>query len=129
MRNRQTIVNLIPDIESEELDFIAHLTEKLDDQEADGFFTRYRVRRRKSDNVLLFTILGFIIVAGVQRFYLNQILMGFLYLFTAGFCLVGTILALFQRDFSSMQDENHDKISKMSPRFRQFNEIANLEFA
>jgi TM2 domain-containing membrane protein YozV len=92
MRTNQTIVNLMPDIESQELDFISHLTAKLDDQEAEAFFTRYRVRRRKSDNVLLFTILGLIIVAGVQRFYLKQILMGFLYLFTAGFCLVGTIL-------------------------------------
>ena len=42
--------------------------------------------------VLLLALLGFVILAGVQRFYLGQIGMGLLYLFTAGFCLIGTII-------------------------------------
>ncbi|MGZ3891144.1 MAG: TM2 domain-containing protein, partial [Mucilaginibacter sp.] len=36
----------------------------------------------------------FFAVAGIQRFVLGQIAMGILYLFTGGFCLIGTIVDL-----------------------------------
>jgi TM2 domain-containing membrane protein YozV len=34
------------------------------------------------------------VIAGIQRFLVNQIGMGLLYLFTAGLCFVGTIVDL-----------------------------------
>jgi TM2 domain-containing membrane protein YozV len=37
---------------------------------------------------------GFVGVAGVQRFLINQIGMGVLYLLTGGLCLIGTIIDL-----------------------------------
>ncbi len=37
-------------------------------------------------------ILGFVLVAGVQRFMIRQNGMGLLYLFTGGLCLIGTIV-------------------------------------
>ncbi|MBZ0243813.1 MAG: NINE protein, partial [Bacteroidales bacterium] len=39
-------------------------------------------------------LLGFVGFAGVHRFILNQIGMGILYFFTAGLCLIGTIVDL-----------------------------------
>ena len=42
--------------------------------------------------VLIFTIIGFLGVAGIQRFVLNQIGMGILYFFTLGLCYIGTIV-------------------------------------
>ena len=44
--------------------------------------------------ILLATIIGFVIVAGIQRFLVGQIGMGLLYLFTAGLCFIGTIIDL-----------------------------------
>ena len=44
--------------------------------------------------ILLTTLLGFVVIAGVQRFLLNQIGMGLIYLFTGGLCLIGTIVDL-----------------------------------
>ncbi|MDA0874349.1 MAG: TM2 domain-containing protein [Bacteroidetes bacterium] len=41
------------------------------------------------------TLLAFIGIAGVNRFYLGQVGMGLAYLFTAGFCLIGTIVDIF----------------------------------
>jgi len=43
---------------------------------------------------LLTTILGFVVIAGIQRFILGEIGMGILYLFTGGLCLIGTIIDL-----------------------------------
>jgi TM2 domain-containing membrane protein YozV len=34
------------------------------------------------------------VAGGIQRFYLGQIGMGILYLFTGGLCLIGTIMDL-----------------------------------
>ena len=44
--------------------------------------------------LILTALLGLIILAGVHRFIMGQIGMGLLYLFTAGLCLVGTIVDL-----------------------------------
>ena len=54
----------------------------------------YRGKRRSPQEILLFTLLGFIIIAGVQRFVIGQIGMGILYLLTGGLCLIGTIVDL-----------------------------------
>jgi TM2 domain-containing membrane protein YozV len=54
----------------------------------------YRSRRREPQLILFTALLGFIVVAGVHRFLMNQIGMGILYLLTGGLCLIGTIVDL-----------------------------------
>jgi TM2 domain-containing membrane protein YozV len=44
--------------------------------------------------ILILTIIGFLGIAGVQRFITDQIGMGLLYFFTAGLCFIGTIIDL-----------------------------------
>ncbi len=54
----------------------------------------YSGKRRKAQDVLLITLIGFVFVAGIQRFYVGQIAMGIIYLITLGFCGIGTIIDL-----------------------------------
>lgn len=86
------IMRLMPDLEGEEMLFVGGLVKEMTDTQGETFAVAYRAQRRDPTTVLLLTLLGFVILAGVQRFYLGQIGMGLLYLFTAGFCLIGTII-------------------------------------
>jgi TM2 domain-containing membrane protein YozV len=52
----------------------------------------YMSRRKDPSNLLLFAVIGFLGIAGIQRFVTNDVGMGLLYLFTGGLCLIGTIL-------------------------------------
>ncbi|MFB6249256.1 MAG: TM2 domain-containing protein [Salinibacter sp.] len=40
----------------------------------------------------LLALIGFVAIAGVHRFVIDEIGMGLLYLFTAGLCFLGTIV-------------------------------------
>ncbi len=44
---------------------------------------------------LVLTFLGFVLLAGLQYFYIGKIFKGFLFLITLGFLYVGTIISLF----------------------------------
>ena len=83
---------LLPEIQGDEMVFVSGLIKGLDDQNAGRFATLYRARRKDPQTALLLTLLGFIGIAGVHRFFLEQIRMGLLYLFTGGICLIGTII-------------------------------------
>ena len=86
------IMRLMPDLEGEEMLFVGGLVKEMTDTQGETFAVAYRAQRRDPTTVLLLALLGFVILAGVQRFYLGQIGMGLLYLFTAGFCFIGTII-------------------------------------
>lgn len=81
-------------ITPDEVSFLQQATAGLDENQQRQFITIYGSKRRSPQDILLFTLLGFIVVAGVQRFMVGQIGMGLLYLFTGGFCLIGTIVDL-----------------------------------
>lgn len=49
-------------------------------------------RRKDPQLILILTLLGFVGVAGVHRMIIGEIGMGLVYFFTAGFCLIGTII-------------------------------------
>jgi TM2 domain-containing membrane protein YozV len=88
------IMQLMPTLEGDELVFVQGVIKDMNDNQAQMFANAYMGRRKDPQTILLTTILGFICVAGVQRFLLGQIGMGLLYLFTAGLCLIGTIVDL-----------------------------------
>ncbi|MGD1892479.1 MAG: NINE protein [Cyclobacteriaceae bacterium] len=86
------ILTNIPSIENEEYQYVKQLTEPMSGEQLQNFLMIYRERRKKPDTILLANLLGFLGVAGVHRFLINQIGMGLLYLLTGGLCLIGTIV-------------------------------------
>jgi len=83
-----------PGITAEEMSFINQGSAELTEEQKKFFFMVYSSKRKNPQELLLLTLLGFVGVAGVQRFVIGQIGMGLLYFFTGGFCLIGTIVDL-----------------------------------
>lgn len=89
---KPNLINMIPAIEGEELVYLQSLTKELTDDQLVNFIAVYNGKRKKADQILLGCVLGFVCVAGIQRFMVRQTGMGLLYLFTGGLCLIGTIM-------------------------------------
>lgn len=83
-----------PGITPEEMGYIQQATNELDDNQKKYFYMVYSGKRKSPQDILLFTLIGFFGIAGVQRFVVGEIGMGILYLLTCGFCFIGTIVDL-----------------------------------
>ncbi len=88
------VYELLPEIVGEEQLYIGSIIKNMDDQKAMQFANIYRARRKDPQMILLLTLVGFLGIAGIQRFITDQIGMGILYLLTAGLCWIGTIIDL-----------------------------------
>ncbi|RFZ92580.1 TM2 domain-containing protein [Mucilaginibacter conchicola] len=99
----------LPGITTEEMAFLQQATNELNDQQKQSFYMVYSSRRKSPQDVLIYTLIGFVLVAGVQRFMLGQTVMGLLYLFTGGFCLIGTIVDLINHQ--SLANEYNQKMA------------------
>jgi len=93
----------LPELQGRELVYVQGLTKDYTESQMMNFANIYRSRRRDPQIILLTTLLGFVAVAGVQRFLINQIGMGLLYLFTGGLCLIGTIIDLINYQELAME--------------------------
>jgi len=89
-----SVLKFLPELQGQEMSYVQDLIKPMADDEAQLFSNIYRTRRRDPQLILITTILGFFVIAGIQRFLVNQIGMGLLYLFTGGLCLIGTIVDL-----------------------------------
>jgi TM2 domain-containing membrane protein YozV len=83
-----------PTASYEEMNFLQMYLDKMTPEQGREFAMIYSQRRKDEQTVLILTVLGFFVAGGIQRFYLGQIGMGILYLFTAGLCFIGTIMDL-----------------------------------
>jgi TM2 domain-containing membrane protein YozV len=88
------VMQLMPTLEGDEMVYIQGLIKEMDDNLAQQFANIYNSRRKDTQTVLLTALLGFIGIAGVHRFILNNVGMGLLFFFTGGLCLIGTIVDL-----------------------------------
>jgi hypothetical protein len=88
------VMELLPEIMGEEQMYIASLIKGMDDKQAFQFANVYRTRRKDPQTILLVTLVGFLGIAGIQRFLTDQIGLGILYLLTGGICAIGTIIDL-----------------------------------
>jgi TM2 domain-containing membrane protein YozV len=88
------IIDILPQLELAEVDYIQTLIANMSDEDARRFAGAYSIRRRDSSTMLLLALLGFLWIAGIHRFVLGQVGMGVLYLLTVGFCYIGTIIDL-----------------------------------
>jgi TM2 domain-containing membrane protein YozV len=84
----------LPGITPQEYSYLQTATNGLNEQQLRTFLMIYSGKRKNSSDILLFTLLGFIWIAGIQRFVIGQIGMGILYLLTGGLCFIGTIVDL-----------------------------------
>jgi len=83
-----------PGITPEEMTFLQQGTTDLTDNQKKYFYMVYSGKRKSAQEILIFTLIGFFGVAGIQRFVMGDIVLGLLYLFTWGFCWIGTIVDL-----------------------------------
>lgn len=82
----------LPEIQGMELNHVQMILKDYSDQQAQQFAVVYRSRRRDPMIILLMCLIGLLGIAGIHRFFINQIGMGILYFFTAGLCFIGTIV-------------------------------------
>lgn len=88
------ILKFMPELAGYELQHVQNLTKEYDDNQLLTFANIYRTRRRDPQLILITTLVGFLGFAGIQRILCGQIGMGIIYFFTAGLCLIGTIVDL-----------------------------------
>ncbi|WP_028296427.1 TM2 domain-containing protein [Olivibacter sitiensis] len=84
----------IPGLTPSEMYYIQSLTKELSEEKVKEFVYFYTAKRKSEQDILLFTLLGLIGIAGIQRFMLGQIALGIIYFITGGLCLIGTIVDL-----------------------------------
>ncbi len=109
------ILKFMPELTGFELQYVQSITEDYEEEKLMNFANIYRTRRRYPQLILLTTLLGFVVVAGVQRFLTGQIGMGLLYFFTGGLCLIGTIV-----DLINYQDLAFQYNQKMANEVRMY---------
>jgi len=88
------VIDVLPEVSGEEMLYVQSLLKDVDEDKARSFASIYRSRRKDPQMILITALLGFVGFAGIHRFIIGQIGMGLLYLFTAGLCLIGTIVDL-----------------------------------
>ena len=84
----------LPGMDYDEFMMLKQSISELTEEQQKQFVMIYQSRRRDPQIILLATLAGFLGFAGLQRFLTNQIGIGILYFFTAGLCLIGTIVDL-----------------------------------
>jgi TM2 domain-containing membrane protein YozV len=90
--NSDNTILLLPYSNLEERSMLQTLLADKTEDEKSKFMTSYIIQRKDPQQILIFTLLGFIGFAGIQRFVIDEIFMGLLYFFTGGFCCIGTII-------------------------------------
>jgi len=78
----------------DEYSFLHHASAGLNQNQMQTFMLVYNSRRKNPNDILLATLLGFLGLAGVQRFMTKQYVLGFLYLITGGFFAIATLVDL-----------------------------------
>ncbi|GEO05699.1 membrane protein [Adhaeribacter aerolatus] len=86
------VLNFMPELEPDEMAFVQTVMQNMNDAQAQQFTNIYRSRRKDPMLILITAAIGFFGAAGIHRFITGDIGMGVVYLLTAGFCFIGTIV-------------------------------------
>jgi TM2 domain-containing membrane protein YozV len=105
----QDLIMNLKGINPDEILYLEQVMKNMNPEQARNFISYYSNKRKDAQDILLFTLLGFVVIAGVQRFVMGQIGMGLLYLLTGGLCLIGTIVDLI--NYKSLTAEYNQKIA------------------
>jgi TM2 domain-containing membrane protein YozV len=90
--NAETLILMLPYSTAEERNLLSILIQDKTEEESKQFMTSYILQRKDPQQILILSLLGLCCFAGIQRFALDEVLMGLLYFFTCGFCFIGTIM-------------------------------------
>ena len=74
--------------------YIQNLIAQIPPHQAEVFLIEYRRRRKDPQTVLLAAVIGLVACPGFQRFWIGEVGIGLLFLFTAGFLAMGSIIDL-----------------------------------
>jgi len=74
--------------------YIQNLIAQVPLPQAEVFLIEYRRRRKDPHTVLLAAVIGLVACPGFQRFWLRETGLGLIFLFTAGFFGIGSIIDL-----------------------------------
>ncbi len=83
---------MLPGLQPDELYAIQSQTKDMTEKQQQLFVSIYQGKRKEQQTMLIFTLIGFLGVAGIQRFIIGEVVMGILFLLTCGFCGIGTII-------------------------------------
>ncbi|GAB4093862.1 TM2 domain-containing protein [Flaviaesturariibacter terrae] len=92
--DQQQMMMMFPGMQPDELMMIQSLTKDFSEQQLRQFYSIYSGKRKEPQQLLIMTLIGFLGIAGIQRFVIGEAGMGILYFLTAGFCGIGTIIDL-----------------------------------
>ena len=88
----QQLFSRLSNLSPEEFVLVQRITQNMTESQQQQFVSIYGAKRKDQQLLLILAILGFVGVAGVHRFLVGNIIMGLLYFFTGGLCLIGTIV-------------------------------------
>ena len=88
----QNLLMSIPELQPAEMAGINQLIKEMTPEQQQQFIMLYNGKRKKPQEILILTCLGFIGIAGIQRMIIGQVGMGILYLLTCGLCFIGTVV-------------------------------------
>jgi TM2 domain-containing membrane protein YozV len=90
------ITHYLPELDEPERSFIEGLTVGMSHENIQQFAAAYRQARKDPQTLRLMAIIGIVAIPGLHRFWVGQVGVGFLYLFTGGLLWVGTIIDIFK---------------------------------
>ena len=102
------VLKLLPELQGQEMASIQQVMKDMSDEDAESFAHIYRARRKDPQTILILCLAGLFVIPGIQRFYVDQIGMGILYLFTIGLCFIGSIVDLV--NYQNLAHEYNSKI-------------------
>jgi TM2 domain-containing membrane protein YozV len=100
----------LPELEGDEAQYIRRLIEDMPEDRVEMFAKIYKARRKDPLLLLILALIGLFGVAGVHRFFVGHIGMGLLYFFTAGLCLIGTIVDMI--NYKNFSFEYNRKVAR-----------------
>ena len=96
--DQQQMLMMLPGMQPDELMVVQNITKDMTEMQQQQFYAFYKGKRKDKQNLLIFTLIGFLGIAGIQRFVIGETGMGILYILTIGFCGIGTIIDLVNLD-------------------------------
>ncbi len=109
MNLNSKIFQQIPDASVNEVAFISQISANWDEAKLQNYLHFYNSERTKPDTMLILILIGFLGIAGINRFVMGQIGLGILYLLTGGLCIVGTIIDAV--NYKKLADENNQHVA------------------